>query len=115
MEVRARVTTKGQVTVPVEVRRALEIDEGDVLVFELAADYATVRKRRLTNEVVREVRERYLAGRVPRAITNREAIAEFVARDTHATRVGDIAYVSRGDGTFEPGTVPPDDAADAAR
>ncbi len=36
MEARARVTSKGQVTVPVEVRRGLGIQEGDVLVFELA-------------------------------------------------------------------------------
>ena len=31
----ARVTTKGQVTIPVEIRRALGIEEGDELVFRI--------------------------------------------------------------------------------
>ena len=31
----ARVTTKGQVTIPVEVRKALDIEEGDDVLFEL--------------------------------------------------------------------------------
>lgn len=41
---KARVTAKGQVTVPVEVRRALGIQRGDVLAFEPAADGVLVRK-----------------------------------------------------------------------
>ena len=56
MEARARVTSKGQVTVPVEVRRALGVEEGDTLVFEMAGAYATLRKRRPTLEVAEEVR-----------------------------------------------------------
>ncbi|TLM80197.1 MAG: AbrB/MazE/SpoVT family DNA-binding domain-containing protein [Actinobacteria bacterium] len=111
MEARARVTSKGQVTVPVEVRRELGITEGDVLVFELAAGYATVRKRRPTAEVVREVQERYLAGRAPREITNREAIAERFAHAEPSS--GDVVYVSRGDGTFE-GADPREDTDAAA-
>jgi antitoxin PrlF len=31
----ARVTTKGQVTIPATIRKALDIEEGDQLVFEL--------------------------------------------------------------------------------
>ena len=31
----ARVTTKGQVTIPAEVRKALDIGEGDDLLFEV--------------------------------------------------------------------------------
>ena len=31
----ARVTTKGQVTIPVEIRRALGIEEGDEVVFRI--------------------------------------------------------------------------------
>jgi antitoxin PrlF len=31
----ARVTTKGQVTIPTEVRKALDIGEGDDLLFEV--------------------------------------------------------------------------------
>jgi AbrB family looped-hinge helix DNA binding protein len=34
----SRVTSKGQVTIPAEVREALDIEPGDDLLFELAAD-----------------------------------------------------------------------------
>jgi AbrB family looped-hinge helix DNA binding protein len=114
MEARARVTSKGQVTVPVEVRRALGIEEGDVLVFELAGSYATVRKRRPTLEVAEEIRERYLSGRVPRGVTNREAVEEYFEAG-HESQVGDVVYLSRGDGTFEGDLVPHDADDDAAR
>lgn len=35
---RARVTSKGQVTVPVSVRRALGVNEGDDLLFDVQPD-----------------------------------------------------------------------------
>jgi AbrB family looped-hinge helix DNA binding protein len=114
METRARVTSKGQVTVPVEVRRGLGIEEGDVLVFELAGAYATMRKRRPTLEVAAEVRALYLSGRMPRPITNREAIAERIAGESGG-RAGDVVYVSSGDGTFEGAVVPETDDNDAHR
>jgi AbrB family looped-hinge helix DNA binding protein len=31
----ARVTTKGQVTIPVQIRKSLGIEEGDALIFEI--------------------------------------------------------------------------------
>jgi AbrB family looped-hinge helix DNA binding protein len=34
----SRVTSKGQVTIPSEVRKALEIEQGDDLLFELSPD-----------------------------------------------------------------------------
>jgi AbrB family looped-hinge helix DNA binding protein len=34
----ARVTSKGQVTIPAEVRKALAIEQGDDLVFDLGPD-----------------------------------------------------------------------------
>ena len=34
----ARVTSKGQVTIPAEVRRALKIDQGDDLVFQVTSE-----------------------------------------------------------------------------
>ncbi|MBA2441754.1 MAG: AbrB/MazE/SpoVT family DNA-binding domain-containing protein [Rubrobacter sp.] len=44
MERRARVTSKGQLTIPKEVRRALGVREGDSLVFEVEdGDGARVR------------------------------------------------------------------------
>jgi AbrB family looped-hinge helix DNA binding protein len=102
MEARARVTSKGQVTVPVEVRRGLGIEEGDVLVFELAGTYATVRKRRSTLEVAEELRERYLAGHTSRAVTDREAIEHYFAAEWDS-RDGGVVYESQGDGTFAGG------------
>ena len=50
MQVRTRVTSKGQVTLPVALRRRLAIKAGDDLVFEETADGATMRvvhRRRL--------------------------------------------------------------------
>lgn len=45
---RTKLTSKGQVTVPIEVRRALDLHAGDALVFELQGDEIRVRteKRR---------------------------------------------------------------------
>jgi antitoxin PrlF len=45
---RTRLTSKGQVAVPIEVRRALDLHAGDALVFELQGDEIRVRteKRR---------------------------------------------------------------------
>lgn len=43
MVVRARVTSKGQVTVPVDLRRRLGIEAGDDLVFEETPEGTVVR------------------------------------------------------------------------
>ena len=48
---RAKVTSKGQVTIPAEVRRALGLAPGDEIVFEAKADYVAVRKRKTIDEV----------------------------------------------------------------
>jgi antitoxin PrlF len=49
----ARVTTKGQVTIPAEVRKALDIDEGDDVVFEVVeareASIRVLKRRRLAD------------------------------------------------------------------
>jgi AbrB family looped-hinge helix DNA binding protein len=99
VEARARMTSKGQVTVPVEVRRALGVEAGDTLVFEVAGSYATMRKRRSTLTVAEEVRALYLGGRVPREVTNREAIEEYFAT-VPAVDADGALFVSAGDGGF---------------
>jgi AbrB family looped-hinge helix DNA binding protein len=47
----ARVTTKGQVTIPADIRKALNIEEGDQLLFEVVqgheARMRVVKRRRL--------------------------------------------------------------------
>jgi antitoxin PrlF len=49
----ARVTTKGQVTIPAEVRKALDIGEGDNLLFEVVeageARIRVLKRRRLSD------------------------------------------------------------------
>ena len=52
----AKVTSKGQVTVPVEIRRALGVNEGDFVAFEMRGDYAVVRRQRSLRELSEEWR-----------------------------------------------------------
>jgi len=46
-----KVTSKGQVTIPVEIRKALNIEEGDALLFETAgrnsANIEVIKSKRL--------------------------------------------------------------------
>jgi AbrB family looped-hinge helix DNA binding protein len=42
MEAASRVTSKGQITIPVAVRRALSLREGDRVVFRVEGDRAIV-------------------------------------------------------------------------
>ena len=46
MRKEAKVTSKGQVTIPLEIRRALRAREGDTLVFEADAGGVHLRVRR---------------------------------------------------------------------
>lgn len=49
----SRVTSKGQVTIPADVRKALNIEQGDDLLFEVASDEAArlrvVKRQRLSD------------------------------------------------------------------
>lgn len=60
----ARVTTRGQITVPVEVRKALRAKEGDYLLFEKVGERFEVKKILATpaqefEEFARPIRERF--------------------------------------------------------
>lgn len=44
MDVRAKVTSKGQVTIPKSVREALQLHEGDELIFRVERSRALVAK-----------------------------------------------------------------------
>jgi AbrB family looped-hinge helix DNA binding protein len=79
----AKVTSKGQVTIPVRVRRALDIESGDDVVFELGPEGARLRKRiRLTE----------LCGALPATrpypgkAAIREEVAEALGRDYESER-----------------------------
>lgn len=72
----SRVTSKGQVTIPVEVRKALDIEQGDDLLFELTPSHSVelrVVKRRKLSE---------LFGALPatRPFPGKEAVREEVGR-----------------------------------
>jgi AbrB family looped-hinge helix DNA binding protein len=43
MPIESKITSKGQVTIPVELRRCLGAETGDKLVFEMDGDLATIR------------------------------------------------------------------------
>lgn len=45
MELKAKVTSKGQLTIPKEVRRVLGVRAGDSLVFDMSEDGEEVRVR----------------------------------------------------------------------
>ncbi|MBA4370386.1 MAG: AbrB family transcriptional regulator [Coriobacteriaceae bacterium] len=88
----AKVTSKGQVTVPVEVRRALGVETGDGLVFEVRGDYAVVRRVRDIREVAAELRERY-AKPIPLHASEEEAVAAMFREEYEPG--GDALYVVR--------------------
>ena len=78
METRARVSSKGQVTIPIDVRRALGIDDGDTLLFEVSAGYVTVRKRHPLAETAADLRASFPDAAVDH-ISRDAAVAGHVA------------------------------------
>lgn len=73
----SRVTSKGQVTIPAEVRKALRIEQGDDLVFELEAGgtaHLRVIKRQRASDL-------YGALRSTRPFPGKEAVREQVGRE----------------------------------
>lgn len=57
-----RITTKGQVTVPVELRKSLNIKEGDYILFEKKGSRVEIRKMIPSNDFedfARPIRERF--------------------------------------------------------
>lgn len=55
MDAMARMTSKGQVTVPKAVREALELEEGDSLVFRVEGKHAVVSKTLRLDELMGSV------------------------------------------------------------
>jgi antitoxin PrlF len=89
---RARVTSKGQVTIPVEVRRALGMDAGDDLVFE-------VREERAVFTVAKRTPLAGLRGALPatRPFEGRDAARGEAARSLGVTATStDAAGISGG-------------------
>ncbi len=76
MRYSSKMTTKGQVTVPVEVREALGFETGDVLAFEVKGDHVVVTRRPTIEEVLEKHKDILPAG-PPRFATDDEAIADY--------------------------------------
>jgi len=77
MEVSAKVTSKGQVTVPMVVREALGINEGDEILFRVEGDRAVM---------ARTVEFLELAGTVAVPAAKRNIAWDEVVRRTRAKR-----------------------------
>ncbi len=45
VHVEAKITSKGQITIPRDVRRALQVQEGDTVIFDVAEDGVRLRPR----------------------------------------------------------------------
>jgi antitoxin PrlF len=78
MDTAARVTSKGQVTVPKVVREALGISEGDEVVFRVEGHRAILAR---TPDFLD------LAGTIPVPVGRRNAAWDGVIRATRAARV----------------------------
>jgi len=76
MRYSSKITSKGQVTIPFEVRESLGLGQGDLLAFEVKEDYAVV-TRRLTFEEALEKNKDILPKGPPRFATKDEAIADY--------------------------------------
>lgn len=73
----ARVTSKGQITIPADIRKELGIEQGDDLIFEVTAERAArlrvVKRRRLSD----------LYGALPatRPFSSKEEVREEIGRE----------------------------------
>ncbi len=79
MEISARLSSKGQVTVPRAVRKALSLEEGDRLVFRVEGDHAVLAR---TPDLLT------LAGSVSVPAAKRGTPWAEVLRETRRARAG---------------------------
>ncbi|GAB4287700.1 MAG: hypothetical protein Kow0067_12930 [Coriobacteriia bacterium] len=94
---RAKVTSKGQVTVPVAVRSALGVETGDFLAFEVKTDYVAVRRVPRLAETLEGLRSLMPSG-PPRYATEDEAVAAYVA-EGEAEDLGKDVIVAESPGS----------------
>lgn len=79
MDTRAKITSKGQVTIPKTVREALDLHEGDELLFRVERSRAVIAK---TPDFLK------LAGTVPVPASKRGTAWDDVLRLSRAERAG---------------------------
>lgn len=89
----AKITSKGQVTIPAEVRHALGLKKGDMLAFESTADYVVVRRVQTAAEVA-ALMDAEAPWRLPDGMTDDEAVAEHF--DHWVDESGSTPYIVTG-------------------
>lgn len=89
---RATVTSKGQITVPVDVRTALGIAQGDGVVFELKAGYAVIRRQPSIEEALDRIAEEP-AGGSSMFSTDAQAVAEHFRLRESDEATQDMVYL----------------------
>lgn len=72
----SRVSSKGQVTIPTDVRRALDIEQGDDLIFEVSPDQ-TARVRVVKRQRLSDL---YGALRATQPFPGKEAVRQQVGK-----------------------------------
>ncbi len=77
MEISARLTSKGQITIPSAVRKALRLEEGDRVVFRVEGDRAVLAR---TPDLLS------LAGSIPVPAEKRGAPWSKILEEAHAAR-----------------------------
>ena len=91
MRARAKITSKGQVTVPAEIRAALGVGVGDYIAFETKPEYVTVEREPTPAEYFADLRRRHPSG--PALMTDDEAItAYFRGLNDEEIHGGDTLY-----------------------
>jgi AbrB family looped-hinge helix DNA binding protein len=73
---RAKITSKGQVTIPAEVRALYGLETGDWIVLEPQKEYVEVRKEPTVHEYLAALRKKYDHG-PGRFATTEEALADY--------------------------------------
>jgi len=74
---RAKVTSKGQVTIPAEIREALGLEQGDMLAFETKADYVVVSRVPTALEVAEQLDAEGVLRPLPDGMTEDEAVTAY--------------------------------------
>jgi AbrB family looped-hinge helix DNA binding protein len=82
----AKVTSKGQITIPAEVRDALGIGVGDSVAFEAQGEYMVVRKAKGVDDSYGCLKE-YAKGS-PDPVADRAAYARHVGEMDERTKTG---------------------------
>lgn len=105
---RAKITSKGQVTIPVAVRERYGLEPGDWIVLDPQKEYVDVRKEPTVHEYFAALRAKHPSGPA-RFATDEEALADYY-RTTFATPPTGPGYVVKF--KRQSGAVPEDDDED---